>query len=682
MADKTSILSELRIIPKETDYLDKRLGSNGEIFFDKGSQSLRIYDGITIGGYALLRADLENIEGQISSVIPSADPPTDVDTGTVWFNTNNGKIYILYNDGTSTQWVQPTSIAFGGGGGGGGGASSFSDLSGFLGVNQISDNSITPEKLNLNSSLIPVSNESFDLGSSNYRWRDLYLSGDSINLGSATITASGNAVVLPAGSTIAGTAINSFSIVSVAGQNNIVADSASDTLTLVAGPGITLTTNATNDSITITNSGGGGGGGSGVSSGQENRLAYYASTGSIIQDTGTNLTWDGSQLNITGTIIASGEQSFTRNYFDTLSELSAVSASTWHGMIAHVHETGRMYFAHSGQWQPLANLSEVNQFTTIAVAGQTSVVADTTSDTLTLVAGSGISITTNATNDSITITNTGGGGGGTSTLNDLTDVVITTPSTGQVLKYNGTSWINGTDSTSGGTASLDSLDDVVLTAPSIGQILKYNGTSWVNDSDDTGSGSSNSFQTIAVAGQSSVVAESSGDTLNIAAGTGISITTNPTTDTLTITSSVVGGATQFTGLGDISSASLTVDKIYLQAITRLVVDNNGVTAYTFDQYTGNNPTIFALSGTTIAFDLSAIQGHPFVIQDGSATNYDTGLIHVTTSGVVSTGSSAQGKDSGTLYWKIPSSISGNYRYQCGVHAAMVGNITVKGFASI
>lgn len=53
----------------------------------------------------------------------------------------------------------------------------------------------------------------------------------------------------------------------------------------------------------------------------------------------------------------------------------------------------------------IASGAEVNQnaFTTIAVYGQTDVVADQESDTLTLVAGTNVSITTNATNDSITI---------------------------------------------------------------------------------------------------------------------------------------------------------------------------------------------------------------------------------------------------------------------------------------
>ena len=34
-------------------------------------------------------------------------------------------------------------------------------------------------------------------------------------------------------------------------------------------------------------------------------------------------------------------------------------------------------------------------------------------------------------------------GGGAATLDDLTDVAITSPSTDQVLKYNGSGWVNG-----------------------------------------------------------------------------------------------------------------------------------------------------------------------------------------------------------------------------------------------
>jgi plastocyanin len=260
------------------------------------------------------------------------------------------------------------------------------------------------------------------------------------------------------------------------------------------------------------------------------------------------------------------------------------------------------YLRGDNTWATVVGGGASNSFATIAVAGQSSVVADSATDTLTLVAGSNITIATNAGSDTITISSSGSGG------------------------------------------------------------------------------SSNSFETIAVAGQSSVVADSATDTLTLVAGTGISITTNAGTDTVTITNTVSSGATAFTGLSD--AAGLTVDKFYLPAITMLVVTNNGASAYRFDQYgTTDDPTIFAINGTTIAFNLQAT-GHPFLIQDGTGTNYNTGLTHVTTAGVVTTGSSAQGKDSGTLYWKIPDVVSGGYRYQCGSHPGMVGTITVKNFGSI
>lgn len=41
---------------------------------------------------------------------------------------------------------------------------------------------------------------------------------------------------------------------------------------------------------------------------------------------------------------------------------------------------------------------------------------------------------------------------------------------------------------SAGPSNLDSLTDVTITGPSIGQVLKYNGSAWVNDTDQTGGG--------------------------------------------------------------------------------------------------------------------------------------------------------------------------------------------------
>jgi plastocyanin len=141
------------------------------------------------------------------------------------------------------------------------------------------------------------------------------------------------------------------------------------------------------------------------------------------------------------------------------------------------------------------------------------------------------------------------------------------------------------------------------------------------------------------------------------------------------------GITTFSAASDATSAGLTVDEFAYPAITMLDVTANGSSSYLFNnQYSGNNPTIYAISGTTIGFRLN-VAGHPFLIRTAGA-NYDTGLIHVTTAGVISTGSSAQGKTSGTLYWQLPASISGTYGYLCSIHSGMVGTITVKSIASM
>jgi plastocyanin len=117
---------------------------------------------------------------------------------------------------------------------------------------------------------------------------------------------------------------------------------------------------------------------------------------------------------------------------------------------------------------------------------------------------------------------------------------------------------------------------------------------------------------------------------------------------------------------------------YTSAVTKLNVTNSGASAYLIDQYSGNNPTIYVRAGETIAFLLNNVVGHPFMIRVSSGgSNYDTGLTHVATDGTITTGSSAQGKISGTLYWKIPYDIVGsNYVYQCSIHSGMVGTVVI------
>jgi len=78
--------------------------------------------------------------------------------------------------------------------------------------------------------VVPDSNEAYDLGSATNGFRDIYLSGSSIKLGNAVITADGTAIDLPAGTTVAGAPIEPTGGVGGTLNVNIVGD---DSATIV-----------------------------------------------------------------------------------------------------------------------------------------------------------------------------------------------------------------------------------------------------------------------------------------------------------------------------------------------------------------------------------------------------------------------------------------------------------------
>jgi len=253
-----------------------------------------------------------------------------------------------------------------------------------------------------------------------------------------------------------------------------------------------------------------------------------------------------------------------------------------------------------------------NTFNTISITGQDDIVADGNTDTVNFVAGTNITLTTDAATDSITINAAGGGGGG------------------------------------------------------------------------SGEANQNAFSNISVDGQATVAATATTDTFSLIGGSNITLVTDAFSKSITISSSASGGGSSaFNDLTDASAAEITIDHLFESALPLLRVDNTGTSAYVFNShYSGNNPNLYVLSGTTVGFDLTGIPGHPFEIQDPQGSPYNTGLYHVSNNGTVSTGNAAQGQTSGTLYWRIPESLSGNYRYQCQAHAPMVGAITIKRLSTI
>ena len=313
------------------------------------------------------------------------------------------------------------------------------------------------------------------------------------------------------------------------------------------------------------------------------------------------------------------------------------SATTYQGAIAYSNTDGYMYFANSSVWVQLAKYTDI----TSGPAGPTG--------------------NTGATGPQGPTGNTGPTGATGATGNTGVGISTATITNGNlIITLSNTATIN------------------------VGTVVGTTGNTGATGATGATGNTGVSISTANIVSNNLIITLSNTATINVGTvvgttgATGATGAQGPTGNT---GPAGANGATTFAALTDV--ASLTVDKFYLPAITRLTVTASGSSAYLFDQYSGNNPTIYAISGTTISFDLGtgALSAHPFLIRYSGA-NYDTGLTHVTSAGVVTTGSSAQGKTSGTLYWKIPANINGNYGYLCSNHGSMVGVINIKDISAI
>jgi hypothetical protein len=81
--------------------------TKGEVFYDESNETLRVFDGVTRGGFPLLRADLSNASGNVGGVTVSTTPPATATLGSLWFNSNTGALYIYYTDSQGSKWIQP-----------------------------------------------------------------------------------------------------------------------------------------------------------------------------------------------------------------------------------------------------------------------------------------------------------------------------------------------------------------------------------------------------------------------------------------------------------------------------------------------------------------------------------------------------------------------------------------------
>jgi hypothetical protein len=763
MSNKAPILNSVRIIPRESDFLDRKVGSRGEIFYDRDSNTLRLFDGDLSGGISLAKADLSNIdnigfrkksvESRVSTVVytVTVTGPQEADSGNK-YNLNNiyrasptlvvGYTYVfdqgdatnVYFPNATNSTPNPHPLNFSDdnlSGSLGGGTRYLSNVRYFL-------NGLTVTETVYNSS-------AFNSATSRQVWITItnstpatlyYWCSNHLVMGNAISVAdpgSGGIANITPGSGISVAVVDNVTTVTNTGVLDIQAAagiavsetagaftvSNTGVLSITAGTGITLTTNqgvvtinssaAAGDLIFSTNT-------IDLSTGSSISFLTDVSFSADVEIGSEIVFGDGSRQSTATLVGPQGDEgppgptgsgagdvsSVNGGYADNnLVRYNGVSGTSIQTSLASISDTGILSatsFSGIGTSLTALNASNLASGTvpnarfpaTLPVASGVNLTAlnasNLASGTMpdarfpaTLPVVSGINLTalnaSNLASGTVPVLRLGTAGTRDTTTFLRGDNTWTTVAGGGAQSDSfATIAVAGQTSVAADSAT----DTLTLVAGTGISITTDAGTDTVTITNS--SSSANAFATIAVTGQNDVVADSATDTLTISAGTGISITTNESTDTVTITSTVASGATAFTGLSD--SAGATIDQIYLPAMTMLLVTNNGASAYRFDQYgSTDNPTVYAITGMTIAFNLN-VSGHPFLIQTPSGINYNTGLIHVSTGGTVSTGTNAQGKVSGTLYWKVPSDISGGYRYQCSVHGSMVGLITVKTISTL
>jgi hypothetical protein len=121
--------------------------------------------------------------------------PTTPTLGDKWYYIAGDVVYEYINDGTTNYWV---------------------DTSGAIYTSNVNTSATLVGETLVAGNIIPTANITYTLGNTTHRWKDLYLSGNTIYLGGATISTNGSNVAItnPAG--------GSFSVTgSVAGSANV-----------------------------------------------------------------------------------------------------------------------------------------------------------------------------------------------------------------------------------------------------------------------------------------------------------------------------------------------------------------------------------------------------------------------------------------------------------------------------
>ena len=614
-------------------YDDQQLSHNGYTWIWNGAQwDLLASDSSyvtptslssTLSTYAT-QAFVNTALTNTASVSVSDTTPSVTTTGSLWFNSNDGSLYVYYNDGTTTQWIQPAVSNYGSSSSGSGSSTSFTLTA--------------ATTLALGGVIIPA------VGTSG-------ITNTSGTIGIATATTTQLGAVRVDGTTITiSSGIISAASRSLSSLTDVNVTGASDGQVLkyntsqarwIAAPDLT------------------GAGGTGIA------LSSLSVSTSAPAGTGA-LTYDNS-IGVFTYIPPS------LSAYATVSSLNS--------------------YATTASLSSYATTASLSSYATTASLSSYATTASLSSLIPSQATHAGQYLSTNGTSLSWQSIAT--------SLSALSDVNVTSVADGQVLKYNQSQgrWLPAADLTASGGGGVALTSFSVSTASASGSGgLSYNDTTGVFIfTPPSITTYTLPTATTGVLGGVRVDGTSITITGGVISSAGVSsvvgsgyISVNTASGVATVSTTL----TRFRSLDDstnvvINGNSLTIDKVAIHAVATYDVLAVNPIAYTFlNFFSTQNPTIYALSGTCIAFNLQ-VPGHPTVLQTTGGVDlvwttvntYGT-LVHVSESGVVSTGASAMGQVTGTLYWNINPSFSGTVRYQCTLHPLMRGNIVVKSIVSL
>jgi len=168
----------------------------GELIYVTDTGAIYIGDGATLGGVPTINLSAQDI-GDISASLLTTGFHTGI---SFTYNQSHHRIDAVVDPDLSNYAGTIRADAFEG--------SVFPDDSSLGGMPLVDAMNAS---INLNGTvkgnIVPNANSAYDLGTSGLRFRDLYLSGTSLHLGNAVVSATNTHIDLPAGSTVGGVAI-------------------------------------------------------------------------------------------------------------------------------------------------------------------------------------------------------------------------------------------------------------------------------------------------------------------------------------------------------------------------------------------------------------------------------------------------------------------------------------------